>query len=782
MVSLGETITIRASKFQTRYQTGDGRFAICAFTAKPAEKDKLPDGLRMYGTTAMFLASGRIPESDKGVQFALTGAWAKNKRGAGKKGEEKIFEVSRAVIVVPETENGVAQYISQNCKGYVAKTMAKQLAARYGKDAIRICAHDTDRVRRDFPKLNEKKAELLAASCRAVLILDDLESLLGDANISRDVLDKIVDAYGDRTVEMAKNNAFQFVDVAGFAVSDKIALAAGMARNDARRIRAGVMESVRGVCKKTGCLCAETGAVLSTAYELLGNDVPAVAVQHGCETLCDSYALVKQGRWLYIKEDFVTERSLADHVARFVSAPADKEAEIEKAFVEWQRENSIVLGAKQAEAVRNLKYRISIVTGGPGTGKTTTLRAIMDVYHKVFKQDPILLMAPTGLAAKRMTDSTHMAADTIHHACGLVPANSASGFSPAKDCTIRPGFIGIDEMSMVGTHLFGFAMDAIPNRENTRIVLLGDVDQLSPVARGDALRDLIQCGLVKTTVLDCNYRQGADSAITDAAIKIREDRAFLQNACDFRFGEQLLFTDCKRDDLREEADAVIEAVVQQYLDGVAQFGVKGTIVLTPTHFDRGTPAGYLCKDVLNNIIRDKINPDDATKTSCKIGNQVFRTGDRVIQRKNTDDAINGDLGSIVRILNSTDGDMEVEIDFDGKPAHLLYGKKEMRDVELAYAITVHSSQGCEFPMCILPVSMSYGIMLTRAVYYTAITRAKTKLVLVGDQAALKRAIDNKRRGVRKSLLGPRIITKTKKYTASNASQETAMPVQQLMFS
>lgn len=782
MVSLGETITIRASKFQTRYQTGDGRFAICAFTAKPAEKDKLPDGLRMYGTTAMFLASGRIPESDKGVQFALTGAWAKNKRGAGKKGEEKIFEVSRAVIAVPETENGVAQYISQNCKGYVAKTMAKQLAARYGKDAIRICAHDTDRVRRDFPKLNEKKAELLAASCRAVLILDDLESLLGDANISRDVLDKIVDAYGDRTVEMAKNNAFQFVDVAGFAVSDKIALAAGMARNDARRIRAGVMESVRGVCKKTGCLCAETGAVLSTAYELLGNDVPAVAVQHGCETLCDSYALVKQGRWLYIKEDFVTERSLADHVARFVSAPADKEAEIEKAFVEWQRENSIVLGAKQAEAVRNLKYRISIVTGGPGTGKTTTLRAIMDVYHKVFKQDPILLMAPTGLAAKRMTDSTHMAADTIHHACGLVPANSASGFSPAKDCTIRPGFIGIDEMSMVGTHLFGFAMDAIPNRENTRIVLLGDVDQLSPVARGDALRDLIQCGLVKTTVLDCNYRQGADSTITDAAIKIREDRAFLQNACDFRFGEQLLFTDCKRDDLREEADAVIEAVVQQYLDGVAQFGVKGTIVLTPTHFDRGTPAGYLCKDVLNNIIRDKINPDDATKTSCKIGNQVFRTGDRVIQRKNTDDAINGDLGSIVRILNSTDGDMEVEIDFDGKPAHLLYGKKEMRDVELAYAITVHSSQGCEFPMCILPVSMSYGIMLTRAVYYTAITRAKTKLVLVGDQAALKRAIDNKRRGVRKSLLGPRIITKTKKYTASNASQETAMPVQQLMFS
>ena len=142
-------------------------------------------------------------------------------------------------------------------------------------------------------KLNEKKAEMLAASCRAVLILDDFEKLLGNANIPRDVLDKIVDAYGDKTVEMAKNNAFQFVDVVGFPVSDKIALAAGMARNDARRIRAGVMESVRGVCKKTGCMCADTEAVLSAAYELLGNDVPAIAVQHGCETLCDSYTLVK---------------------------------------------------------------------------------------------------------------------------------------------------------------------------------------------------------------------------------------------------------------------------------------------------------------------------------------------------------------------------------------------------------------------------------------------------------------------------------------------------------
>lgn len=782
MVSLGETVTIRASVFQTRYQSGDGRFAVCAFTAKPTEKEKLPDGLRMYGATTMFVGSGRIPKAEKGTQLVLTGVWAKNKRGAGKKGEERVFEVSRATVAVPETENGIALYISQNCKGYVAKTMAKQLAARYGKDAIRICAHDPERVKRDFPKLTDKKWEMLQESCRAVLLLDDLEKLVGTADVPRDVLDRIVDAYGDKAVEMAKGNAFQFVDVVGFSVSDKIALATGMSRHDSRRIEAGVMESVRSVCKKTGCMCAETDAVLATAAELLGRGaVSGDEIQQSCAALCDCYALVKQGRWLYLKEDFVVERSLADHVAHFASAPADKETEIEAAFQEWQKENSIVLSPKQAEAVRNLKYRISIVTGGPGTGKTTTLRALMDVYHKVFPKAPILLMAPTGLAAKRMTDSTHMAADTIHHACGLVPANNASGFSPAKDRTIQSGFVAIDEMSMVGTHLFAFAMDAIPDGKNTRIVLLGDVDQLAPVQRGDVLRDLIQCGVVKTTVLDCNYRQGADSAITDAAIKICEDRAFQGNACRFRFGEQLDFVDCKRDALREEADTVMEAVVRQYLDGVAQFGVKGTIVLTPTHFDRGTPAGYLCKDVLNNIIRDKVNPDDGVKASCKIGGHAYRVGDRIIQRKNTDWAINGDLGTIVRVLDNADGDMEVEIDFDGKPKHLQYGKKEMRDVELAYAITVHSAQGCEFPMCILPVSMSYGIMLTKTLYYTAMTRAKTRLVVVGNMGALKHAMDNKRRCVRKSLLGPRIITQAQKRAAAQKPKVEEQPIQTRLF-
>ena len=522
-------------------------------------------------------------------------------------------------------------------------------------------------------------------------------------------------------------------------------------------------EAIRAVGRKTGCLCVSGTMVREETNVILERSVSLDIIQQNIDALCASYDVVKQGDWLYEKDDFVLERLLARKLARFVTIPAEKEEEIEKALQKWQSEHSIVLSARQTDAVRNLKYRLSIVTGGPGTGKTTTLRAILDVYHEVFPHEQVLLMAPTGLAAKRMTDSTQCPSSTIHSACGLIPSTSSSGFEPQDECYITDGFIGIDEMSMVGEHLFGYTMDAIQLQKNTRVVLLGDVDQLAPVARGDVLRDLIACGMVPTTVLDCNYRQGKDSAITDASIKIREDKAYSEEGnCMLNFNDDdLSFIPCENDDLRAEADEIISFLVDEYLAGVAKYGVQGTIILTPTHFDKGKPSGYLCKDVLNKVVQERINPDTPTKASCKIGQQVFREGDRVIQRKNTSVVINGDLGTIQSITSDGEGDMQIQIMFDSKTEPLEYGLKDMRNVELAYAITIHSSQGCEFPMCIMPVSMSFSVMLTRAVYYTGITRAKKRLVLIGNHAALRRALENKRRGNRKSLLGPRIITKVK---------------------
>lgn len=770
MVSLGDNITFKATKYQTRYVSNDGRFSVCVFTAR-FDENIMPKGLKAYGPTVMFVVRGKIPESETGISFFLTGSWEKNSRAKPGTMDDKVFEVTKAVISLPEKEKQIAEFLVAHCKG-VGRRIAKKLASQYGAKTLQVCAHEINRVIADFPELASKYKVITALqkSCRSVMILQDLERLLGQVDVSTEALDKIVDEYGDRTVELAQKNAYQFVEIAGFAVADKIAIACGEPLNSDRRVKAGTLEAVKATCKKSGCMCAEVRASVENAKEILGSGVTTDDVNKGLDTLCSEYDLVKQGEYLYVKEDFVTERTLARQVAKFVSCPPAKEKEIELAFQQWQRENSIILSPKQSEAVRNLKYRLSVVTGGPGTGKTTTLKAIMDVYHKVFPKENILLMAPTGLAAKRMTDSTGKESSTIHSACGLIPANNSSGFVAQDGCMISAGFIGIDEMSMVGEHLFSFAMDAIACRPNTRVVLLGDVDQLAPVARGDVLRDLIQCGMVPVTVLDCNYRQGKDSSITDASIKIREDRAYIPGVggekCDLIIDDQFTFIKCADADLRKEADEIIEKLVEQYLAAVALYGVAGTIVLTPTHFDKGKPSGYICKDVVNVVIQDKVNPDDGKKASCKAGNQVFRVGDRVIQRKNTPDVINGDLGTIKEI-HHIDGDTDVLIAFDSRNDYLSYDLKQMRSVELAYAITVHSSQGCEFPCCILPVSNSYSVMLTRAIYYTGITRAKKKLILIGDEAALHRAIQNKRRGNRKSLLGPRIITKVKKNTTAN---------------
>ena len=505
-------------------------------------------------------------------------------------------------------------------------------------------------------------------------------------------------------------------------------------------------------------MCAELSAMLTQMRELTP-DVDETKLTEAVDKASAAFNVVKQGQYYYNKNDFITERDMASKIAEFANEKPTKEKEIEKAFLEWQKENAMILSPKQAEAVRNLRYRISIVTGGPGTGKTTCLRAIMDVYHKVWPSEHILLMAPTGLAAKRMAESTGMNSATIHKACGLVPADNPSGFAAQGECRIC-GFVGIDEMSMVGEHLFAFAVDAIVNSPSTRIVLLGDTDQLAPVTRGDVLRDLIQCGVVKTVRLDVNYRQGSTSTITDASIKIRENRAYSGIKRNLKFDDEFNFVSITDPDKKQEANLILEKIIEEYKRGVMKYGIEGTIVLTPTHYDRGTPTGYLCKNRVNTAIQAAINPRSDEKPSVEVNHQIFMVGDRIIQRKNTDNAINGDLGTIVAITKDGN-ETHVEIIFDSREDVLVYDSNNVKDIELAYAITVHSSQGCEFPCCIFPVSSTYGPMLTKPLYYTGITRAKKNLVLIGDEEAFKKAIRTNRTQGRKSLLGPRIIKRVK---------------------
>lgn len=714
-----------------------------------------PEVRRYGGMTAEFKATSQhIPvELLKKISFRLEGHWAPD----SKEKNEKIFVAEKATEILPETESEVCKFLMRNCSS-LGKTMANHIVERFGMNTLDVCAHHCKQLF-DIPRIDDKVIAKLNDACLSALVRADVLKLLQGVDVSPSAINTLVETYGNETIHVLENNPYKPVPILGFAVMDQIALAMGEPVDSERRMTCATIEALHIACQKTGSMCAEESAILARMAAL----TPQVSAERQKESLDDVakvYAIVKQGKYYYDKDDFLAERKMSAKIVELASAEPIKEREIEDAFIKWQKENAIILSPRQAEAVRNLKYRISIVTGGPGTGKTTCLRAIMDVYHMVWPEEHILLMAPTGLAAKRMAESTGMNSSTIHKACGLVPANNPSGFTAQGDCTIC-GFIGIDEMSMVGEHLFAYAIDAVLSSPSTRIVLLGDTDQLAPVARGDVLRDLIKCGVIKTVRLDVNYRQGSTSTITDASIKIRENRAYTGDTRNLVFDNEFRFIPVVNKDKEKEANEIMNHIVEEYLNGVSKYGMEGTIVLTPTHYDKGTPSGYLCKNRVNTAIQAVVNPKTDDKFCVEIGKQLFMVGDRIIQRKNTEQVINGDLGTIQSIVQ-LESDVAVEIYFDSKGETLVYNNEDMKDIELAYAITVHSSQGCEFPCCIIPVSMTYGVMLTKPLYYTGITRAKKKLVMIGDEEALKYALQNFRKQTRKSLLGPRIITKLKK--------------------
>lgn len=714
-----------------------------------------PEVRRYGGMTAEFKATSQhIPvELLKKISFRLEGHWAPD----SKEENEKIFVAEKATEILPETESEVCKFLMRNCSS-LGKTMANHIVERFGMNTLDVCAHHCKQLF-DIPRIDDKVIAKLNDACLSALVRADVLKLLQGVDVSPSAINTLVETYGNETIHVLENNPYKPVPILGFAVMDQIALAMGEPVDSERRMTCATIEALHIACQKTGSMCAEESAILARMAAL----TPQVSAERQKESLDDVakvYAIVKQGKYYYDKDDFLAERKMSAKIVELASAEPIKEREIEDAFIKWQKENAIILSPRQAEAVRNLKYRISIVTGGPGTGKTTCLRAIMDVYHMVWPDEHVLLMAPTGLAAKRMAESTGMNSSTIHKACGLVPANNPSGFTAQGDCTIC-GFIGIDEMSMVGEHLFAYAIDAVLSSPSTRIVLLGDTDQLAPVARGDVLRDLIKCGVIKTVRLDVNYRQGSTSTITDASIKIRENRVYTGDTRNLVFDNEFRFIPVVNKDKEKEANEIMNHIVEEYLNGVSKYGMEGTIVLTPTHYDKGTPSGYLCKNRVNTAIQAVVNPKTDDKFCVEIGKQLFMVGDRIIQRKNTEQVINGDLGTIQSIVQ-LESDVAVEIYFDSKGETLVYNNEDMKDIELAYAITVHSSQGCEFPCCIIPVSMTYGVMLTKPLYYTGITRAKKKLVMIGDEEALKYALQNFRKQTRKSLLGPRIITKLKK--------------------
>ena len=405
-------------------------------------------------------------------------------------------------------------------------------------------------------------------------------------------------------------------------------------------------------------------------------------------------------------------------------------------LVESQKALNIMLSPKQAEAVRMcFSGNISIITGGPGTGKTTVLKVILDVYRRVKPKGEVLLTAPTGRAARRMEESTGAPASTLHSALGLVTDEDDTGtLNDTSDLT--QDFIITDEFSMVDMALAKELFTRM--KPGASILLVGDADQLPSVGAGNVFRELMKCGQIPVTCLDLVFRQANTSRIALNASMMKESNTNLL------FGDDFLFLPGN-----SEAEAA-EIVCREYMKEIAEHGLDRVQILSPFK-----SRGESCVKKLNDRIREDVNPHEYTKPELKHGSRIFRLGDRVLQTRNMDDISNGDVGFVKSVYIGEDNDSTITVSFGEGRSHE-YGTDELEMLELAYAMTIHKSQGSEYDTVIIPMMSSHYIMLRRNLIYTAITRAKKKVIIVGQKKALYTAINKNDIDGRNTRLAERI--------------------------
>ena len=392
------------------------------------------------------------------------------------------------------------------------------------------------------------------------------------------------------------------------------------------------------------------------------------------------------------------------------------------------------LAPSQRNAVKLcLSYPISIMTGGPGSGKTTTLRFILDIYQAAFPSNEILLAAPTGRASRRMSEQTGKYASTLHSALGLVTEED----SPLNDTEmLSADLIVVDEFSMVDMRLAYVLMERI--KPGAQLIIVGDADQLPSVGAGNVLREMIRSEKVPTAVLETVFRQASNSRIITNAHAINHNDTHLQYGDDFQMLEV------------QNSEEAARLVIKNYLREVAIHGIENVQILSPFR-----KRGAVASNALNETIRELVNPPNNLKKEMKCGSRVFRVGDRIMQTVNRINVSNGDVGIITDVETEDDDTIARVKLLDGR--ELSYTQEMLEDLEFSYCTTIHKSQGQEYPVIIVPLLKEHYIMLRRNLLYTAVTRAKAKVILIGQKQAVFIAIHKCDVGQRNTVLADRIV-------------------------
>jgi len=671
---------------------------------------------------------GAMPGLAEGMTVRAEGRWEENARFG------RRFKSDRYTEVVPATKEGLARYLASGFVPGIGDKLAKRLVEAFGEGTIDVILAEPDRLG-EVKGLGKARALALQDAFRERRGAQDALVFLMGLDIPRGLALRILKKYGDNTVSAVRQNPYklaQEVHGIGFIKADQVARGLQIAADHPERIAAGLVHALREardeghVRVRRAALFERAATLLDLGHELIVpilNDLAdsrrVVVVPHEDPEVADDV--------VYLANLFDAEVGVAQHLGRLaaLNSPSVDTSRIAAAAANL----GIALAPGQSAAVAQaLASRVAIVTGGPGTGKTTIIRTLLE--SSPIDPSKVALAAPTGRAAKRMSEATGRPALTIHRLLEFNPQEGS--FQRDEENPIAAELVIIDEASMVDLPLFHALVKALPT--GVRLVLVGDKDQLPPVGPGAPLTDLIGSGRVPVAWLTEIYRQGKGSAIVEAAHALNEGRAVLPTPS----GEALRdFYFVARED-PEQIRAMIEHLVCVRIP--ERFGldpVRDIQVLAPMR------AGPIGVEILNERLQALLNPlppveeSAGFKPEASSSNVALRAGDKVMQIRNDYErgVFNGDVGIVRRVHG---GKLEVEVD----DKLVVYERESWDDLVLAYAVTVHKSQGSEYPAVVIPVSTHHFKMLRRNLLYTAVTRGKRLVVLVGTEKAMRIAVSN----------------------------------------
>jgi len=724
--------TIRGTIARTRYQNPANGYCIVGVLAG----DEL------------ITAVGYLPSIREGDEYAFTGRWVEHPKFG------RQFQFERHELIIPTSRKGLTAYLSTLAYGVGEKKAAAIVDALGEEDLIsRILLNPQALTAIPGVHITEAQAREIGEKLAENTVLAELSGLICRYGITPRLAAAIYAQYGPESVQVVRENPYVLADEmhgVGFATADKIALGMGIRPDSPYRVRAAIKYVLREAVDEGHCYLMPRD-IVPAVTKLCGpnSGIGVDEIARANAELIRLGQCVREGIAVYLPELHQAECAVARSVRWLLAQPVtefttpEKERRDEVIEVAQKAVRMIYETSQRDALLTALQSPLSIITGGPGTGKTTIINGLLATYEHFYPGRPIYLCAPTGRAAKRMSEVTGREACTIHRLLGYVPE---VGFSVNEDNPLKgPGLLVADEVSMADVSLAANLLAAVP--ANVQVVLVGDVDQLPSVGPGSVLRDLISSGVVPTVRLVYNYRQAQGSKIAAWADEIRQGIVpDLRRA-----GGDVEFISLP-DEQSEMAVSAVETVIRQAIaDG---YGVMDYQVLAPM---RKSSSGVTA---LNEAVRALANPLPAEEeVNGAQGRQKMAPGDKVMVTKNDyrKDVFNGDLGVVTELTTARDDEgAGVRVDIDGRPVH--FGMDELGMLQLAYAGTIHKSQGSEFPFCVVVLTRSHWIMLQRNLLYTAVTRARHRLVLIGQESAIEQAVRNDRIEVRYSMLRERLVS------------------------